>query len=33
MLPFDPLNDFIPVTQMVGTSTVLVANPKLAANR
>jgi len=23
------LNDFIPVTQLVGTSTVLVANPKL----
>ena len=30
-LPFDPLKDFIPVTQLVGTSTVLVANPKLPA--
>jgi len=30
-LPFDTLNDFIPVTQLVATSTVLVANPKLAA--
>ena len=28
-LPFDALRDFIPVTQLVGTSTVLVANPKL----
>jgi tripartite-type tricarboxylate transporter receptor subunit TctC len=28
-LPFDALNDFVPVTQLVGTSTVLVANPKL----
>jgi tripartite-type tricarboxylate transporter receptor subunit TctC len=30
-LPFDALNDFIPVTQLVGTSTVLVAHPKLPA--
>jgi tripartite-type tricarboxylate transporter receptor subunit TctC len=30
-LPFDPLKDFIPVTQLVATSTVLVANPKLPA--
>src|SRR4051794_37781299 len=28
-LPFDTLKDFVPVTQLVGTSTVLVANPKL----
>jgi tripartite-type tricarboxylate transporter receptor subunit TctC len=28
-LPFDTVKDFIPVTQLVGTSTVLVANPKL----
>src|SRR5215468_7248755 len=30
-LPFDTLKDFIPVTQLVTTSTVLVANPKLPA--
>jgi tripartite-type tricarboxylate transporter receptor subunit TctC len=30
-LPFDTLKDFIPVTQLVGTSTVLVATPKLPA--
>jgi tripartite-type tricarboxylate transporter receptor subunit TctC len=30
-LPFDALKDFIPVTQLVGTSTVLVANPKVPA--
>jgi tripartite-type tricarboxylate transporter receptor subunit TctC len=30
-LPFDALKDFIPVTQLVGTSTVLVATPKLPA--
>jgi tripartite-type tricarboxylate transporter receptor subunit TctC len=30
-LPFDPLKDFIPVTQLVATSTVLVANPKVPA--
>src|SRR3954469_2403207 len=30
-LPFDTLRDFIPVTQLVATSTVLVANPKLPA--
>jgi tripartite-type tricarboxylate transporter receptor subunit TctC len=30
-LPFDTARDFIPVTQLVGTSTVLVANPKLPA--
>jgi tripartite-type tricarboxylate transporter receptor subunit TctC len=30
-LPFDTVKDFIPVTQLVGTSTVLVANPKLPA--
>jgi tripartite-type tricarboxylate transporter receptor subunit TctC len=30
-LPFDTLKDFIPVTQLVSTSTVLVANPKLPA--
>jgi tripartite-type tricarboxylate transporter receptor subunit TctC len=30
-LPFDPVKDFIPVTQLVATSTVLVANPKLPA--
>jgi tripartite-type tricarboxylate transporter receptor subunit TctC len=30
-LPFDTLKDFIPVTQLVGTSTVLVANPKVPA--
>ncbi|MCC6889303.1 MAG: tripartite tricarboxylate transporter substrate binding protein [Hyphomicrobiales bacterium] len=28
-LPFDTLRDFIPVTQLVATSTVLVANPRL----
>jgi tripartite-type tricarboxylate transporter receptor subunit TctC len=28
-LPFDTQRDFIPVTQLVATSTVLVANPKL----
>jgi tripartite-type tricarboxylate transporter receptor subunit TctC len=28
-LPFDTLRDFIPVTQLVATSTVLVANTKL----
>src|SRR5437773_12416887 len=28
-LPFDTVRDFIPVTQLVATSTVLVANPKL----
>jgi tripartite-type tricarboxylate transporter receptor subunit TctC len=28
-LPFDAVKDFIPVTQLVTTSTVLVANPKL----
>ncbi len=28
-LPFDSVKDFIPVTQLVATSTVLVANPKL----
>jgi tripartite-type tricarboxylate transporter receptor subunit TctC len=28
-LPYDPVNDFIPVIQLVATSTVLVANPKL----
>src|SRR6476660_6090639 len=30
-LPFDALKDFIPVTQLVATSTVLVANPKVPA--
>ena len=30
-LPFDTLKDFIPVTQLVTTSTVLVANPRLPA--
>jgi tripartite-type tricarboxylate transporter receptor subunit TctC len=30
-LPFDTLRDFIPVTQLVATSTVLVANPRLPA--
>src|SRR5215212_279422 len=30
-LPFDAVKDFIPVTQLVGTSTVLVATPKLPA--
>ena len=30
-LPFDTLRDFIPVTQLVATSTVLVANTKLPA--
>jgi tripartite-type tricarboxylate transporter receptor subunit TctC len=30
-LPFDTLRDFIPVTQLVATSTVLVAHPKLPA--
>src|SRR5882762_884465 len=30
-LPCDTLRDFIPVTQLVATSTVLVANPKLPA--
>jgi tripartite-type tricarboxylate transporter receptor subunit TctC len=30
-LPFDAVRDFIPVTQLVSTSTVLVANPKLPA--
>ncbi len=31
-LPFDTMKDFIPVTQLVNTYTVLVANPKLPAN-
>src|SRR2546423_93088 len=31
-LPFDTARDFIPVTQLVATSTVLVANPKVPAN-
>jgi tripartite-type tricarboxylate transporter receptor subunit TctC len=30
-LPFDAVKDFTPVTQLVGTSTVLVATPKLPA--
>jgi tripartite-type tricarboxylate transporter receptor subunit TctC len=30
-LPFDALKDFAPVTQLVTTSTVLIANPKLPA--
>src|SRR5882757_2225787 len=30
-LPFDTIKDFIPVTQLVATSTVLVANTKLPA--
>jgi tripartite-type tricarboxylate transporter receptor subunit TctC len=30
-LPYDTLRDFIPVTQLVTTSTVLVANPKVPA--
>jgi tripartite-type tricarboxylate transporter receptor subunit TctC len=30
-LPFDTLKDFIPVTQLVATSTVLVANPRVQA--
>jgi tripartite-type tricarboxylate transporter receptor subunit TctC len=30
-LPFDTLHDFIPVTQLVATSTVLVAHPKFPA--
>ena len=30
-LPFDTLRDFIPVTQLAATSTVLVAHPKLPA--
>lgn len=30
-LPFDTLRDFIPVTQLVATSTVLVVNPKFPA--
>ena len=30
-LPFDAVKDFVPVTQLVGTSTVLVATPKLPA--
>jgi tripartite-type tricarboxylate transporter receptor subunit TctC len=30
-LPFDPLKDFMPVIQLVGTSTVLVANPNFPA--
>jgi len=30
-LPFDTIRDFIPVTQLVTTSTVLVANPNLPA--
>jgi tripartite-type tricarboxylate transporter receptor subunit TctC len=30
-LTFDTIKDFIPVTQLVATSTVLVANPKLPA--
>ena len=29
LLPFDTLKDFIPVTQLVTTATVLVANPKV----
>jgi len=28
-LPYDALKDLVPVTQLVGTSTVLVANPKV----
>jgi tripartite-type tricarboxylate transporter receptor subunit TctC len=30
-LPFDPVRDFIPVTQLVATSTVLVASPRFKA--
>jgi tripartite-type tricarboxylate transporter receptor subunit TctC len=30
-LPFDTVKDFLPVTQLVGTFTVLVANPKVPA--
>ena len=30
-LPFDPVGDFIAVTQLVATATVLVANPRLPA--
>jgi tripartite-type tricarboxylate transporter receptor subunit TctC len=30
-LPFDTVKDFVPVTQLVATYTVLVANPKLPA--
>jgi tripartite-type tricarboxylate transporter receptor subunit TctC len=30
-LPFDTVRDFMPVTQLVATATVLVANPKLPA--
>jgi tripartite-type tricarboxylate transporter receptor subunit TctC len=31
-LPFDPIKDFAPVSQLISTYTVLVANPKLPAN-
>src|SRR5467141_173578 len=30
-LPFDPVKDFIPVTQLVASSLLLVATPRLAA--
>lgn len=31
-LPYNPLRDFVPITQMVTSGMVLVANPKVAAN-
>jgi len=30
-LPFDPINDFVPVTQLVASNLILVASPKLPA--
>ncbi|HZQ60814.1 MAG TPA: tripartite tricarboxylate transporter substrate binding protein [Casimicrobiaceae bacterium] len=30
--PFDPIGDFVPVTQVSGTSMVLLVNPKVPAN-
>jgi tripartite-type tricarboxylate transporter receptor subunit TctC len=31
-LPFDPVNDFVPVTQLVASTLILVASPQLHAN-
>jgi tripartite-type tricarboxylate transporter receptor subunit TctC len=31
-LPYDPVRDFAPVSKLISAGTVLVANPKLAAN-
>ena len=31
-LPYDPVRDFAPISQLVSSSMVLVANPKVPAN-